>query len=659
MVRKLMVVLLAGTICLLGATPLLAVGKWPGEEVDIFPTLQAYEKATGKKIEEFHQAPELKEKVAVGELPPVEERIPDEPMVLDPAVRIGKYGGVLKQSWVGAAAKQVVGGILDVIYEFPLTFSSDMKEIRPNIFKSWEIKEGGKVFIFHIREGMKWSDGAPFTADDFMFWYKDIALNKKLWPQPPSYLVLDGEVGKWEKIDDYTIKMSWSAPYGLLLERLCRWRPVPYAPAHYLKQFHPNYTPMDKIKKMMKKEGFTTWTDFFTSKTQYWTNRDTPTMCGWVMASKITDPVLRMRRNPYYWKIDTEGNQLPYIDEIRVTPVADVEALVLKAIGGDIDVIMGEYLGFIENITTLKRNEEKGEYEVVPSAWNNQLGAVFFNLSCKDPVKRKIFRDKRFRIALSVAMDREEINDIVFKGMARPSQPAPPEGPPYFSAKKPMYKLFTNYDPEYANYLLDKVGLDKWNADHTLRLRPDGKPFKVVLTAFVWWPQTVRIAEMYKKYWEDVGIGVTVKPIGAELAGSRFQSGMYEIATHSHTMTGWRPIWACDRDNVCPITAGFRPNWAWGLWYQTDGKEGEEPPPAVKRLAELADEERHTLSYKRRIQIEKEVHRIHSENLWVISAVTMPKDLYFHVITNRLKNVRKPLPMEMNPGQPSTWYIEE
>ncbi len=659
MIRKFIVVLIAGTICLIGAGPLLAVGEYPGGNVEIYPTLQAYEEATGKRIEIFDESPMLTEEVAAGELPSVEERLPEEPMVLDPAVRIGKYGGALRMSWVGM--EDAYAGIVDVIYEFPLTYSSEapMESIEPNIFKSWEISEGGRVFTFHVREGMKWSDGQPFTADDFMFWYEDIALNKELSPQPHFFLMMGEEVGEWEKIDKYTIRMSWSKPYGQLLERLSRWRPVPYAPKHYLKEFHPNYTPMDEIEKIVGKEGYTIWTDLFRARMEYYRNPETPTICAWVQVSKGLEPLILMKRNPYYWKIDTEGNQLPYIDFVERGALTNQEALVLKAVAGRIDLCMDEIVGGLENITILKKNEEKGGYKIVPSMWNVLHGTVEFNMSHEDPVLRKLFRDKRFRIALSVAEDREEINNIVYKGLYMVSQTAPPIGPPFYG-DRPRFKVYTDYEPEFANYLLDKVGLDKWNAGHTIRLRPDGKPLELVLSLDLSYAANTQIAEMLKKQWEDVGVAITIKPIAGELWEERKQTGMYELGMRGwNSAGGTRPMFGPERDEMVPISALFQPNWAWGLWYQTEGKEGEEPPPAIKELHELSVEFVSTLDRERKIQIEREVDRIHADNLWMIATLKCPGTAFFHVITNRLKNVRKPCPFEMNPAQPSTWYIEE
>jgi len=261
---------------------------------------------------------------------------------------------------------------------------------------------------------LKWSDGAPFTADDFMFWWNDIILNDELTPVKPSFFMVGGELMRMEKIDDYTIKLSFSKPYGVLLARLSDWwAPTLYAPEHYLKQFHPKYTPIEEIKKQMKKEGFTIWTDLFGAKNAYNDNPGTyPTINAWRIVDRVDAPIQTWVRNPYYWKVDTKGNQLPYIDEVQQTLVSDDEALLLKAIAGDIDFQYRRIQG-LANYTLVKQNEKKGDYRVVllinPGA---PMPAIYFNFFHKDPVLRKLFRDKRFRIALSVAITRLILNII-------------------------------------------------------------------------------------------------------------------------------------------------------------------------------------------------------------------------------------------------------
>lgn len=634
----------------------LLVTAWAAADtVTSYGTLQEYEAATGQKITSFSEAPSLQAKVAAGELPPVEERLPSEPMVLAPSESIGEYGGTLQDAHMGRGD---IGYLNDILFEFPVTYSADMTDIVPNIFTDWLIEDGGKKYTFHIREGIKWSDGAPFTADDFMFWYEAIASNTDINPKGLGSLKAGGEMGVMEKIGDFTIVLTFVEPHGLLLEKMARWRPVPYAPAHYLRQFHPDYTPQDEIDKAMAAEGFSDWIAFFEWHNSDTENPDMPTISAWKITNDVTQPVQRLVRNPYYWKVDTAGNQLPYIDGIDRRLVSDVEALLLVVLAGEVDILNGERLGFTENLSVLKRNEERGSYEVLGTTqWADNLGVVYFNYSHEDPITREIFNDKRFRVALSVAMDRDEINRVVFQGMYIPSQPAPPDGPPYYG-ERPEFKQYTEYDPQLANQLLDAMGL-VWNDAHTVRLRPDGKPLQLILSARDNWVQTVPISEMYKQYWAEIGVEITIKPAGSSFWKQQLSASEHELSIDSINMGGFRPILAGDRNQVVPINTSWFMAPAWSTYMVTDGEQGVEPPADVKRLYELHQAFLGEADYESRVAIEKEIYYIHTQNTWAISAVKNPPAAYFLPVTNRLKNVSRPTALELYPTQPASWFIGE
>jgi len=650
MVRKIVVMLLTGAICLIGASSLLA------NQPVIYSGIEEYEEVTGNKIKSFSEAPMLREKVATGELPSVEQRVPEEPLVVQPADKISQYGGTLQTAHWGN-----IDFLEDLLREFPLTYSNDLEEIKPNIFKSVEVRENGKIFICHIRKGIKWSDGYPFTADDFMFWYEDIALNKELSPTGVNDMKVAGEMGVMKKIDDYTIQLSFAKPYGVFVERLCRWRPVPYAPKHYLKQFHPNYTPKDELDKIVKEEGFDSWVSLFGHERYYPDNPKVPTICAWQVVTRASEPIHRLVRNPYYWKIDMAGNQLPYADEVHLNLVGDKEGLLLKCLAGEVDYMDPYELCYAANYPVLKKNEKKGNYRLVPQiGWCDTYGTVYFNYSSKDPVLRKIFGDKRFRIALSVAMNRDEINQLIFKGAYKPSQPAPPDGPRYHG-ELPMFHIYTQYDPQLANHLLDVIGL-KWDKDHKVRLRPDGKPLQLVAIINTEMVQQVEVAEMYKKYWEDVGIQTTLKPLSQDFFGQRITGGQYELGITLSNMGDSHFTWGAMRGNVVPVSTGWTVNPPWARWLLTKGEKGEEPPEDVKRLFEITEEFRSEPDREKRDALTKELYMIHCENLWTLGGVKQPADIilvYYALFHNRVKNVPVPCSPEWYYAIPSTWAIEK
>ena len=633
----------------------LLLAAWAAANtVTIHTSIAEYQRASGQTIGSFNEAPALAEAVAAGDLPPVEERLPSDPLVLEPADRVGSYGGTLQDAHMGSGD---LGYLNDILFEFPLTYSADMATIEPNIFTDWEVEGDGLEYTFHIREGIKWSDGVPFTADDFMFWYEAIASNPELNPDGVGELKAGGEMGVMTKVDDYTIHIAFGEPHGLLLERMARWRPVPYAPAHYLSQFHRDYAEPAQIDAAMAAEGFNDWIAFFEWQMAYAENPAVPTITAWQVTNDVSQPVQRLVRNPYYWKIDTAGNQLPYIDGIDRRLVSDVEALLLIVLAGEVDILNGERLGFTENLAVLMRNQDRGGYRVEQSTpWADNSGVVYFNYSHKDPVLREILNDKRFRVALSVAIDRDELNSVIFQGAFIPSQPAPPDGPPYYG-EQAAFLQYTQYDLQLANQLLDAMGLE-WNAAGTHRLRPDGQPLQLVLNANDRRVQTVPIAEMFKQYWAEVGVEVNIRPAGNSFWRQVLIGSDHDLAIDVINMGGFRPVFAGDRNEVVPLNTRWAMAPAWGTWVLTNGEQGEEPPADVKRLGELHQAFLSEADYEGRVAIEKEIYYIHTENMWAISAVKNPRVAYFLPVTNRLQNVSRPIALELYPTQPSSWFIE-
>lgn len=609
MIRKLTVVFLSGLMCLITVASVLAM--------------------------EYKEAPMLRVKVAAGELPPVKERLPKEPLVIEPVEEIGQYGGV----WRGVSRGNYTPIFRKLWTENLVCLSSDFKEVLPNIAKGWKFSEEVRSITFFLRKGIKWSDGASFTADDCVFYWNDIILNKDIYPITPSIFVVGGEPGRIEKIDDYTFKLSFVEPYGMILENLITCWYELYAPKHYLKQFHPKYTSMDKLKKLMEKEKFDRWTDLFMSKFEHFNNPESPQIDAWIPQNTNDQPIQIFTRNPYYWKIDTKGNQLPYIDESRWTTGLNPEAVVLKVIAGEIDCLGQGLWQDMERYSFLMQNREKGDYRIIlflPVGTNN--GTLTLNFFHKDPVIRKLFRDKQFRIALSISINRDEINEFFFKGMGIPSQAFPPPGLPWYEER--FCKAYTEYNPEKANKILDEIGLAKRNAEN-YRLWPDKKEeLKFVLLTSSDWPHMAEISDLIKGYLKRIGIRVVVKPLGSQLLTTRIQSGDYDImcTTENLGFVGAHPV---TRFSLFPMSE--LSHWAkeWVLWFTSEGKEGEEPPADVKRLMEIRKQIIKEGDKRKRIELVKEALSIHAENLWEIGVVTEPLETLFGIAKNNFRNVPK------------------
>jgi len=633
--RKLMLVLLAGAICLLAVTSVLAQ-----RNPELY-NASDYEKLTGKKMV-YQEAPMLRTMVAAGELPPVEQRLPEDPLVVGPSEEIGQYGGTLRILNEGPGASN---WSMDYGFEFLIAWTPDVRGTFSNVLKGWEASEDAKKYTLYLRKGMKWSDGHPFTADDLMFWYEDIALKKELTPVMPGRFTIDGKPGVMRRIDDYTVEVSFPSSFGFFPESFTRFRPDPYAPKHYLIQFHPDYTPMSEIEKVMKKEGFDTWIELFQAKRggtwDFWNNPDRPTLSQFIAQNLETESIQIQTRNPYYWKVDTEGNQLPYIDRVERYMVTDAEARLLKALAGEVDLCDNGSLGGMANFSILAQYQEKGDYELIPrsltTGYGGVIGSVGFNMSHEDPVLKKLFNDKNFRIALSVAINREEANGLIYKGMGKPSHLGiGPDGPPHHPEK--YFQDYLQYDPELADKLLDELGLARRDKQG-YRLRPDGERLRMRYTVQGLWAGQQEIAELYRGYWKQVGIEVVLKSMDPKLWVAVQLAGDYELCTVGAGMGAlYGGVNLIVRRPMMPMDDAFVIAPQWGLWIGSKGEKGEEPPEAIKQIAELQQKALVMADADKRVLLTLEIMEIYEDNFWIFGGVAGPKAPYVWVKHNRIGN---------------------
>lgn len=596
-------------------------------------TPSMYTEQTGNALPAYNEAPILAERVNAGELPPIEERLPSEPLVVQPVHEIGQYGGILNRAWLGYSDQW---GVNKPFGERFVSWNAN-GQIVPNVPKSWEIVDGGSGIIFNLREGMKWSDGNDLTADDVLFYVNDIKFYDALdgvEPQPWDQMKFGGERISVTKIDDYTVRFDFAiAAAEQFLNQRATWGPYTLiAPSHYLEQFHAAYASESDLNEATEEAGYDDWTQLFEEKNDYLRNPDLPVIFAWKPATVGSEQIFKMERNPYYWKVDVEGNQLPYIDQVFNQLVESVEIINAQALSGAYDLQV-RHVKF-ENFTTLKENEEKGGYRVglYPTDSTTQLG-LYINHTVEDPIKNELFNTQEFKVALSHAIDREEMNELVFNGVgvARNAEGYVPRSPFY---REDLAFAYADLDVEKANQLLDEVGLDERGSDG-FRLGPDGGPFQVNITATT--NQNTDVLELVKSYWENVGIKTEIDQIDRSLYEERQYSNRFELAAWGMAKM-LRPDF--ELVNLCPIT-GQRGNTygsapLWGLWYITDGEQGVEPPAYAKRLQELAEEMAVADSFERKAEIVEEIAQIRVDNLQVIGTVgEIPAA---GVISNRLRN---------------------
>ncbi len=603
-----------------------------------YPTLREYEILTKKKISKFNESPMLTELVKQGKLPSVEKRLPSEPAVVEPIKEVGQYGGTIRMAYIEARNWPGVSAVMGV--ESILKFGHDGRTIMPNIAKSWKLSQDGKTLTIYLRKGLKWSDGTPFTADDILFWYEDVFLNEELTPTKAKAWCPGGKPMELKKLDNYTVQLKFAVSYPVILPHMVYSATEGnfYLPKHYLMKYHIRYTPKEKVLEMAKAEGFNDWAQYFLAKETYsfldpTISPDYPTLSAFVIQGKSLNQTTVVR-NPYYWKVDINGNQLPYADKIQATLVENLEIYNMKIINGELD-FAAAHTG-LENYPLYRENENKGNYNVLLWKLGHSSVVTFhLNLTHKDPVLRKIFQDKRFRIALSLGMNRDELNELACLGKGMPKQVSVLPPSKYYVEK--YAKAYTQYDPEKANKLLDEMGLNKRDKDG-YRLRPDGKTLAVTIeyTPASVGPTKVTIVEMVQRYWEKLGIKVAVKQEDRQLYMVRCRTGNeHDIGLwHADMLT--EPLWPIGA-YVGPISV--MAEWAplWYLWYTTGGKAGEEPPDEIKRIMKLYETVQTTMKESERITAAKEIWKSNAENLWAIGTVGLiPQPV---IVSKRLHNV--------------------
>lgn len=562
------------------------------------------------------EAPELHSQVAAGELPPLLDRLPEEPMVVEPVDQVGRYGGTLRRSETSMENPRNVYFVgRSSLAEWSL---EDIEPV-PALAKSWDASADGSVYTFALREGTKWSDGTPFTADDLMFFYEAVLSNEELTPAAPTWLLSGDTPVEFVKVDEFTIELRFAEPNALLLRFLS------FAsnglsiltPKHYLEKFHPDYASKAEVDAMVAEAGFESWVDFFLNKNDRWLNPDLPVLGAWKIDQPVEASGTRavMVRNPYYWKVDTDGNQLPYIDQVIVTG-ADSETLTLQATNGEID-LQTSYIS-VNDMPVLSKSEESGGYRLL--RWISGSGPYLYTNQCHaDLVMRELMQDVRFRQALSHAINRDEMNQVFYGGLGKTVQSVALPEDPYFV--EGSGNNFIEYDADQANQLLDELGLDQRD-DDGFRLRADGERLRLNISTFAFETgvESVDAYNLVKGYWEEVGIRCTVDNMDGSLWRERMYVGNYDIGGYDMGRYMW------DIDPLWYVPTSEATYWAplFGSWYATRGAEGEEPPAFIRQIQDIYDELKATVDEEQRIALGQEIQSLHDENVWVIGTVTAP-----------------------------------
>ena len=601
------------------------------------------------------EAPALTEMVKAGSIPPLEERLPDDPMVVPVVDRIGKYGG---QFNAGTIEKNGNFWIRNGAYEQLTRWTPTWDGLIANVAESFESSDDATEFTFKLRKGIKYSDGQPFSADDIMFWFNDVHMNEELTPTRPRnpFAV--------EKLDDYTVKWVYESPNGLRIKEMTQTdndRSV-YYPMEYMKQFHADYN--QDVEALVTESGQASWMDLFSFMNYQYQNSDVPVLFPWVMQAAIGEATTRIisERNPFYWKVDPEGNQLPYIDRQAIGLVAEAEALMLQALNGEIDV-QERHITEAKDKSVYIDNMEKGKFHLIdqtPTTVNAFIIQV--NMNCDDPVKREIFSNKDFRIALSYAMDRNEINDVVYVSQGAPHQAAPrPESRFYHERLATQY---TEFDLDKANEHLDKTGWTERDSAG-FRIGPDGKRISFIMELDQGRPNYIDSMELIKPTWEKVGVEVNVKLMERSLWEERCRGRNLEFHASGHRFGGGSgDAVVLDPRYWFPQSDGnsmFAKRWA--FWYNNpDAEDAEEPPEQVKEAMTLYESLRETGDDQEQFEIMTKIFDIGADFFYAIGTILEPNA--YAIVTDRMQNVPDVMPQSWiyptpAPYNPAQWFIEE
>lgn len=611
--------------------------------------------------QKYKEAPMLTERVKAGELPPVDERLPSNPVVVEPLDEVGQYGG----EWNGATIE--TNGNLWVrngSYQQLLRWTPEWDGIIPNLAESYEVNDEATVFTFHLRQGVRYSDGEPLTADDILFWYEDVLMNAELTPTIPSWLKRDEQPVVVEKIDDYTVKFSFAIPHGLFIKNAAQTNFDVFCnyPRHYLEQFHITYN--DKANEDAVAAEFDTWADLFAAKAAFYQNAELPVLHPWQMQSSIggsTSGRIISVRNPYFFKVDTAGNQLPYIDRHAVELMAETQVLVLKALNGEIDY-QENHLSAPSNKAVFFDNREAGGFdffELYPTTVNEFI--IQFNLNTTDPVLREVFRNKDFRIGLSHAINRQEIVDLVHVGQGQPWQASPrPESRFHHERLATQY---TEYNLDLANEHLDKAGYTERDADG-FRLGPDGKRISFVMEIDQGRTTYIDALTLIKPSWEAVGVEMVVRTMERSLWEERCRGRNLEFHASGHRFGGGSgDAVILDARYWLPIDTGSSMfAKAWAYWYVDPSDElAEEPPEAVRKAMEIYREIGLTGDDDEQVRLMMQILDIAADEFYAIGTVLEPNA--FGIVTNRMRNTPKVVPNSWiyptpAPSNPEQFWIQ-
>ncbi len=583
--------------------------------------------------------------VDAGDLPPIQDRIPDQPIVVDLEARgreLGTPGGTLNTMVTRSKDIRQM-----VVYGYArLVIYDENYQLVPDLLASFE-NEGNKTFTLKLREGHKWSDGSPFTSADFEYWWKDVTNHELLSPSgPPDFLRVGGELPEVSFPDPLTVVYSWSKPNPNFLQSLAQARPpFIYRPSEFLKQYHGDYADPAQLAEEVEDTRVKSWAALHNKRDNMYKfdNHKLPTLQPWLNASSGKKIRHNFVRNPYYHRVDTNGVQLPYIDIVQMEIVAP-GLVAAKSNAGQSD-LQGRGLDF-RDVSILKKGEADGDYNT--RLWQTGVAsqiAIYPNLNFADDVWRNVLRDVRVRRALSLGIDRDTINKALYFKLAKPGSMTVLPTSPFFEQEN--RDAWAAYDPKAANALLDEAGLDTRDTNG-IRMLPDGRPMELVIETAGERQEVENALQIVTDTWRDIGVKLIMRPLDRDILRNRVYSG----SSMASVWFGWDngiPQSYTSPGYLAPTDQVFLAWPKWGQHFQTNGAAGEAPDvPEAQRLLDLLKLWENATTDEERETAWREMLAIHADQLFGIGMLAeAPQPI---VVSNRMRNVPKKALWAWEPG---------
>ncbi|MFT5115719.1 MAG: peptide/nickel transport system substrate-binding protein [Parasphingorhabdus sp.] len=605
------------------------------------------------------------------DLPALADRLPQEPLVVAPYASIGKYGGTFDV--MSNATEAGTSDFLALRHVNLVRYSDDLQTIVPNVAKGWEWNSDFTQLTFFLREGHKWSDGHPFTAEDVKYWYDNLALNPKIFEKPKNYVLVADQPMTVDVLNPQAVRFNMPAPKPGLLVHFANSYAQGFQPKHFLGKWDPDLNP--DADKMAKAAGFENGLEVLSNYygNSDWTDTPTPmlrspdkvanlpadtmpTLESHILISESTEG-RHLVANPYFFQIDTAGNQLPYVSEQDEIFVNEDEVRLLKLVNAEVD-FKAQSLQ-LSTAPLLLENQEKGDYTIQlrPEVTIASFG---INMTHEDLEKRKVFSDLRFRQAMSVAMNRAEMNEVAFFDMGEPKQYTGFSPPPPFVEDK-WKQHYAQYDPALAIKLLDEMGLKDVDGDGFRELLNGDK--LVINLQFSVQGAPAAMVELIGQHWGAVGVQTTVKEVTPDEYRSAQSSNKLDVTMWRNgqplaIVLGTNQIWVPPYHDYFTV----RTNMLWAEWIDSDGASGVEPPAYAKQMIEdITAFQSATVGSAESDKLGARLVKNLVENLLFIGTVQVPAPIYHR---NAVQNVVEYTTHSFEyyrsyPYRPTQWWLDE